>query len=122
MGTHALVHLVENEKILVSLYFHNAGYFEGLGVTLATFVKGIKLVNGYNPFSPTAQANGAGCLFAQIIAEFKVGVGGVYICSQDMDDYEYKYIIKCDNKNILFEAFEGDEKKYSGTCHDFIQD
>jgi hypothetical protein len=45
-------------------------------------------VNGFNPHDTKDVANGAGCLFAQIVALFKVGCGGAYL--QDPSEIIYE--------------------------------
>ena len=59
------------------------GYPAGVGKDLAEFISKIKLVNGIplprNEVKLGEMANGAGCLFAQIVQHFKTEIGGVYI-------------------------------------------
>lgn len=93
MGTRSLTHIMEDDKVLLTMYGQHDGYISGHGKELAEFVKSGKLVNGYG--GSEKQFNGLGCLAAQVVAHFKDGVGGYYIepagtknCGE-----EYTYII-----------------------------
>ena len=118
MGTRAMINIARREegvsfsekpdKVMVSIYNHYDGYPEGLGVTLANYLKDKKIVNGLGKTDYTL-FNGLGCLAASLIAELKNGPGNIYI--EDLNkpntwiDYEY-YIWGDNHKDIWVSVFE----------------
>jgi hypothetical protein len=63
------------------------------------FLLSKKLVNGFQ--NSGNEANGAGCLFAQIIAHFKTGVGAAYLTNPHDDDLEdFNYYVDVDDQNL----------------------
>ena len=89
MGTRSLTRVIPrqeglsfnegHEKIelaFVNMYRHLDGYPEGHGLDLAEFLKDIKIVNGI-PLNKELgnQANGSGCLAAQMVKYFKEDIG-----------------------------------------------
>lgn len=82
MGTRSLtrfIEVVENKKNPITcIYRQYDGYPSGHGKELAEFLMSGTMVNGYGS-SEERQFNGIGCLAAQFIAEFKKGVGNIYI-------------------------------------------
>ena len=88
MATRATIHVAEREegvsfsekpsKTIVDIYHHWDGYPEGLGMTLASYLDDMKIVNGLGKDDMNI-ANGLGCLAAQLIAEIKDGPGNVSI-------------------------------------------
>jgi hypothetical protein len=96
MGTRSLTIVVDgmydNAEIAV-LYRQMDGYPEGHGKELATFLKDFHIVNGMRLDDTRKIANGAGCLFAQLVAHFKDGPGGFYLhpagCRNCLEDYIY---------------------------------
>ena len=96
---------------MVSIYNHYDGYPEGLGVTLASYLEGSKIVNGLGGNRDDV-FNGLGCLAASLIAELKEEPGNVYIDDPNRPhgwlDYEY-YIWGDDYKDIWISIFsDGD--------------
>ena len=57
----------EPQETIVDIYHHWDGYPEGLGVTLASYLEDMKIVNGLGR-DDIKVANGLGCLAAQLIA------------------------------------------------------
>ena len=126
MGTRATIHIAKREegvsfseipeKKIVSIYNQYDGYPEGLGVTIADYLNGKRLVNGLGGSRDTV-FNGLGCLAAQLIAEIKDGPGNVYIEDKDRPhgwlDYKY-YVWGDDNKDIWISIFDGDECIFVG--------
>jgi len=93
MGTHSLIIMrVKRDdgtyRVYSVLYQQFDGYPGGVGKQLILFLQKIMLVNGYEFRDMENVANGAGCLFAQIIALFKLGVGGAYL--QDPNDFNFE--------------------------------
>ena len=102
MGTRATIHIAKREegvsfseipeKKIVSIYNQYDGYPEGLGVTIADYLDGKRLVNGLGG-DRGGVFNGLGCLAASLVAELKHEAGYVYIddpnCPHGWLDYEY---------------------------------
>jgi hypothetical protein len=103
---------------VINIYRQYDGYPSGHGHELAQFLDSKTLVNGFGEQN-SFDANGMGCLAAQLIVQLKHGVGGIYIypvsstdCFQDYEYhvYEDKVIVK-DPTAVIFE----------GTWEDFAQ-
>ena len=126
MGTRATIKIAKREegvsfsekpdKFMVSIYHHFDGYPEYLGVTLANYLDGKKIVNGLGEDRDTV-FNGLGCMAASIIAELKEEAGNVYIENLEHPsgwiDYEY-YIWGDTGKDIWISIFDGDECIFVG--------
>ena len=101
MGTRSLTRFITqhgDEKIAITcVYRQFDGYPSGHGKELADFLSSGTMVNGYGQ-SEQRQFNGLGCLAAQFIAEFKDGVGGIYIEEPNAigcgEEYIYEVIYK----------------------------
>lgn len=102
MGTRSLtrVHDVWNERddILINMYRQFDGYPDGHGLEIAEFLEGKKVGNGISMNENMEKFfNGAGCLAAQLVANFKeVGSpGGFYLYPAEAGDcgQEYEYDI-----------------------------
>ena len=121
MATRATIHVAKREegvsfskipdKTIVDIYHHWDGYPEGVGVTLASYLDDMKIVNGLGR-DDTNVANGLGCLAAQLIAEIKDGPGNVSIIGPDESygyiEFEY-YIWGIEYKDIWISIFnDGD--------------
>jgi hypothetical protein len=120
MGTRSLTFVYENNKPIVNMYRQFDGYPSGHGSELAEFLNSGKMVNGYSS-KTEKQFNGMGCLAAQMVAEFKDGVGGFYIYSVDSTDcwQEYEYHVfenKVVVKNPTEVIFEGEWDKFAEFC------
>jgi len=128
MATRATIHIAKREegvsfserpnKTIVDIYHHWDGYPEGLGVTLASYLEDMKIVNGLGR-DDIKVANGLGCLAAQLIAEIKDGPGNVSIIGPEENygyiEYEY-YIWGTEYKNIWISIFnDGGECIFVGT-------
>ena len=120
MGTRATISIAKREKgisfsekpdkVLVSIYHHYDGYPEYLGVTLANYLEGKKIVNGLGDRSAPV-FNGLGCMAASIIKELKEEAGNVYI--EDPENphgwLDYEYVVWGDSgKGIWISIFDGD--------------
>ena len=123
MGTRATIHIAKREegvsfseipeKKIVSIYNQYDGYPESLGVTIANYLEGKKIVNGLGDRNAPV-FNGLSCLAASLIAELKEEAGYVYIddlnCPHGWLDYEY--VIWGDaGKGIWISIFD-----YYGNC------
>ncbi len=118
MGTRSLTFVYDGDVPVINIYRQYDGYPSGHGHELAQFLDSKTLVNGFGEQN-SVEANGMGCLAAQLIVQLKHGVGGIYIypvastdCFQDYEYhvYEDKVVVK-DPTAVIFE----------GTWEDFAQ-
>lgn len=101
-----------NSPVILALYRHLDGYFEGMGEDLKTFLKGFNIVNGIGANMPDKTANGMGCLAAQIVAHFKTEIGNFYIARPDNpDDEEFGYHVFLEKGKIRVDGRGHDESK-----------
>lgn len=102
MATRASIIMSENGKPMMAVYKHWDGYPNGLGKELQEIIDGGKLTNGLSGSPKIGEAfNGAGCLFASIIALLKKGPGDVYVTNlEDVGSAgeEYIYTINVNDK------------------------
>ena len=104
MATRASVIMKENGKPMLAVYKHWDGYPNGLGKKLESIINGGKLTNGLSGSPKMGEAfNGAGCLFASIIALLKEGPGDVYMTgleSVGQSGEDYIYEIDVNDKDV----------------------
>jgi len=119
MGTRSTIKFYERDgekKVFVcAVYQQYDGYIEGVGKELKEFCKSGVLVKGFSDNKNKRQFNGMGCLAAQFIAEFKKGVGGLYMTTKD-NKQEYNYVVISDmsKKPYTLNMSCKENKKY--TC------
>ncbi len=86
------------------MYQQYDGYIEGgVGEKLIRLLEGRRVVNGYTMDDKERRNfNGMSCLAAQVVSDFKNGIGDVYIQALD-EDYEgsYDYTISCVSEPII---------------------
>lgn len=118
MATRAVIRFANREKgqsfssqgnaIHAQIYHHYDGYPEGLGVELAEYLDGFKVVNGYGQ-KTSKVANGISCLSASVLSYLKDGPGNVYLDHPDTErtdlDYVY-YVWATENKDIYISIFQ----------------
>ena len=124
MGTRSLTFVYDGDVPVINIYRQYDGYPSGHGHELAQFLDSKTLVNGFGKQN-SFEANGMGCLAAQLIVQLKHGVGGIYIypvSSTDcFQDYEYHvYEDKVIVKNPTAVIFEGTWEEFSQFCLDPI--
>ena len=127
MGTRSLTFVYDGDVPVINIYRQYDGYPSGHGHELAQFLDSKTLVNGFGKQN-SFEANGMGCLAAQLIVQLKHGVGGIYIypvSSTDcFQDYEYHVY---EDKVIVYHDFpyEGNrydqEPLFEGTWEEFSQ-
>ena len=121
MGTRSLTRFITqhgDEKIAITcVYRQYDGYPSSHGIELADFLASGKMVNGFGS-SEEKQFNGLGCLAAQFIADFKKGVGNIYIHTADSKDCgeEYVYEVIYKQPNDVFG--KPNEESLTMTCYD----
>ena len=107
MGTRSLTivkeSLIQSTKELVVIYKQTDGYPEGMGMKLANFLEGYKIINGIPPDPDPKSANGMHDLAAQLVAEFTNGIGEIYLHPSGTRDVweEFIYYIYLGPDNIL---------------------
>ena len=137
MGTRSTTTIYEGDKPLLTFYRQMDGYPSGHGQELVDFLKGIEMVNGIQMGGEPPklqQANGAGCLAAQILTHFKTGVinhtygeggmkiregdnvGGIYVVPIGQTE-EYNYGVKV-NKHNKVTGVTIDDEYYSLNKYD----
>lgn len=150
MGTRSLTRVIESwkdektnkvkkEKI-VCMYRQFDGYPSGHGVDLVEFLGGTKVVNGLglDDVNSTRVFNGAGCLAAQLVANFKEGAGGIYLYNPNAKDcgqeYEYEIEVSWESKEVTFRCIEvgyidkngnyknGKRVLFEGKAEDFLKE
>jgi len=119
MATRALINFAKREEgvsfnehpgidaIHTQIYHHYDGYPEYLGIKLAEFLNGFKIVNGLGQEEDKI-ANGMGCLTAQVLANLKEVPGNVYLekpRNKDWEDYQY-FIWATENKDVWISVFD----------------
>ena len=124
MGTRCLTFVYDGNVPVINIYRQFDGYPSGHGHELAQFLNSKKLVNGYKDKN-SAEANGMGCLAAQLIVQLKHGVGGIYIYPVSSTDcfQEYEYHVYEDKvvvKDPTAVIFEGTWKQFAQFCLDPI--
>ena len=120
MGTRCLTFVYDGGVPVINVYRQFDGYPSIHGHELAQFLNSKTLVNGYTDKN-SAEANGMGCLAAQLIVQLKRGVGGIYIypvtstdCGQDYEYHVYEdTVIVKDPTEVIF---EGDYQSFAEFC------
>ena len=124
MGTRSLTFVYDGNVPVINIYRQYDGYPSGHGHELAQFLDSKNLVKGFGKQN-SFEANGMGCLAAQLIVQLKHGVGGIYIypvSSTDcFQDYEYHvYEDKVVVKDPTAVIFEGTWEEFAQFCLDPI--
>ena len=122
MGTRSLTLVYDGNEAVINMYRQFDGYPSGHGVELAEFLSPLTIVNGIGRETKNI-ANGMSCLAAQLVANFKTGVGGFYLhsvtatdCGQDYEYhvYENRVVVKNYSGN---ELFSGSWAEFTDFCY-----
>lgn len=121
MGTRSTVKFYSeyNQKNpILSVYQQFDGYLEGVGLSLAEFLKGKTVINGIQSGQTMEDgfANGMGCLAAQYVANFKEKIGGFYLTNND-DSQEYNYEVRFIDNALEISV---DVDNFKGSIQEFI--
>lgn len=125
MGTRSLTVVKDEHEEIVVMYQQYDGYPSGHGADLKEFLKDFTIVNGFGMNDPRPLANGASCLAAQIVAHFKVDVGGIYLHPAGTRDCgeEWTYIITATAGQplhlLVLDGYSEKTEYYSGDLKDF---
>jgi len=128
MGTRSLTFVYEKygdkQMPIINMYRQFDGYPSGHGAELAEFLNGFRIVNGYSG-NPVKTANGMSCLSAQLVANFKKGIGQFYLHPTDSrdcgQDYEY-HITQSENASLNVSIFDTyrEENIFDGSVTELV--
>ena len=97
MGTRSSTIVKEgnlDSKSIIYMYKQFDGYLSGHGADLKEAFGNTRIINGIGGSVQTPDfANGMSCLAAQIVAEFKEEIGGIYLHPTDTDPQSYDYTL-----------------------------
>jgi len=127
MGTRSLTFVYDSSGLngesepIICIYRQYDGYPSGHGHELAQFLNSKTIVNGYGEQN-SMEANGMGCLAAQLVVQLKHGVGGIYIYApmvgrdhwQDYEYHVYENRVLVKNPGVII--FSGTYKEFSTFC------
>lgn len=123
MGTRSITRVVDEKTQLVNMYRQMDGYPSGHGKELAAFLTGKKVINGFSSGDNAQNAfNGAGCLAAALVANFKTDLGGIYLFSPLQKDYgeDYEYVVTVNAAQTIKVVVNScGESVFSGTVAEF---
>jgi hypothetical protein len=102
MSTPQITHIKDEKgRIICSLYGHWDGDPECYGKKLIKFLSGFTITKGVGDVNNNGkEANGMGCLTAQLVAHFKTEVGNFYMLPPGAEEWspDYSYTVSCSNK------------------------
>jgi hypothetical protein len=113
MGTRSVTFVEDDGERYVAMYRQMDGDPTGMGADIKKFLTGFSLCNGISFGNDTSkQFNGLGCLAASLVAEFKDGIGGIYLypTNTDTEWIDYTYTIYADRIGGTFADGYGDIK------------
>ena len=122
MGTRSITTVKDEDgNKIIEMYKQYDGYPEGLGEELLEFIDG-EVTNGIKINETRRTFNGMSCLAAQLVAHFKVGVGGIYLHTPttdyhdknkyyDMYGAEYYYEITLKDGKLQLKCWDTYESK-----------
>ena len=118
MGTRSTIHVKEGKKTILSIYQQYDGYVEGVGKNLLDFLSLGPVVNGFQT-SDQRGFNGPQCLAAQLVANFKSGIGGCYI-TDAKDRQEFNYFVEVSDKGLTVKVTDWENKRlFAGSLGEY---
>jgi hypothetical protein len=94
----------KQDEPILSVYQQFDGYIDGVGHSLANWLKKKTVINGIsNQTMKDGFANGMGCLAAQYVAENKDCIGSFYTTTAD-NTQEYNYKVRLIDKQLIIEV------------------
>lgn len=131
MGTRSLTYVYnksEPEIPVLCMYRQFDGYIAGHGHELAQFLAPITILNGFGRHRAGEYANGAGCLAAQLVKNFKQDIGGIYLRPHVMtpgdagEEYTYRvYVSEGEPIRITVESVHSAPRMiFQGTPQDLL--
>lgn len=121
MGTHAQTRIFEDNECIVCMLRQSDGYPESHGRELFDFLTSKRLINGIANYNSNTEANGIGCLAAQMVVHFKKGIGRIYLQANQGREYEYNYdIYNSDmSEHLSLVVTRQDIVLFEGSLNDF---
>ena len=113
-----------NGNVIVNLYRQSDGYQDCHGKAIKEFLSNKTLVNGIRNYTDPV-FNGMGCLAAQLVSNFKVGLGLFYLypVDDDNDFSDYVYTIypngKTDNSELMIKVECFGDLLYDGLASEY---
>ena len=133
MGTRSLTKVIETYKgednrikkdNIVCMYRQYDGYPSGHGKELSDFLENRRITNGFRMEDMNLKVNnGMGCLGAELISEFKDGIGNIYVqnpnTKRTWEDFEY-IIEGSSSHGIKVKVYNWDNKEvFNGNVEEF---
>jgi len=125
MGTRSLTFVYDDDnEPIINMYAQWDGYPSGHGAELAKFLGSFEAItNGISLGEERKTANGMGCLAAQLVAHFKVGVGSFYLypvtagdCGQEYEYHIFESIVQV--RSDLDIIFSGSWSEFAEFCNE----
>jgi hypothetical protein len=122
MGTCSLTKVMsEDSDTVCAMYRHYDGDPGEHGKELATFLDGFVVSDGLPLKVEGKMANGAGCLAAQMICNFKKEPGNFYMVptNEDGEGYNYVYLVIVTSKGIIVQVYDKSKVVFHGNVPSF---
>lgn len=123
MATRSNIIFADNGKPFVNIYRHWDGYPTCAGVEICEFLQSKTVVNGIGGDRQNV-ANGAGCLAAWFLANFKKEAGNYYIEPLTADSHQdnaFGYVVDVRQGGTVVSVWEGETLLFSGNVDDCLQ-
>jgi len=126
MATRSNIIFADNGKPFVNIYRHWDGYPTCAGVEICEFIQSKTVVNGIGADKQYV-ANGAGCLAAWFLANFKKEAGNYYIeplMADSHQDNAFGYVVDVRQGGTQVSVWEGETLLFKGNvekCLEFCQ-
>ncbi len=126
MATRSNIIFSDNGKPFVNIYRHWDGYPTCAGVEICEFIQSKTVVNGIGADKQYV-ANGAGCLAAWFLANFKKEAGNYYIeplMADSHQDNAFGYVVDVRQGGTQVSVWEGETLLFKGNvekCLEFCQ-
>lgn len=121
MGTRSITVVKdENNQKIVEMYQQYDGYPDGVGIDLLKFIGERTIINGFKSHTDTG-FNGISCFAAQLVAEFKNGVGGTYLYAPSVDYKDKRKYSENYSAEYYYEIQQSTEGTLKVTCWDCIE-
>ncbi len=126
MATRSNIIFSDNGKPFVNIYRHWDGYPTCAGVEICEFIQSKTVVNGIGADKQYV-ANGAGCLAAWFLANFKKEAGNYYIeplMADSHKDNAFGYVVDVRQGGTQVSVWEGETLLFKGNvekCLEFCQ-
>jgi len=123
MATRSNIIFADNGKPFVNIYRHWDGYPTCAGVEICEFLQSKTVVDGIGA-DKVYVANGAGCLAAWFLANFKKEAGNYYIEPLTFNSHQFRYVVDVRQGGTQVSVWEGETLLFKGNvekCLEFCQ-